>query len=402
MPRRDSYLTDEDGLCCCEFINLKGERSHIMAVCCDCEDLDNIVEHYITKTPVEQNKYLSFLDTVLDRLRIPWFGGAVKLNLQFDVITPIFIIPLCIMFAGLSVVTTILSFILMPVAALYIYGKSLRFKQNTRFYYAWCLTSCGFLMWVFEFMVLSYREVHVSENVILICLSLLALYMLHVVKGNPGIVGRPDMNKPANFSNFSAVDVEVLPDATNGDFGLQSTEKLVNCCEVCNVEFEPRVNHCKYCNMCIDRRDHHCIWINHCIGANNHRSFIICLILCIMSLCYGSHLTMTTVCTPEMFLDYFLFPVDCEFVYTDIHIGMCFASAVYASTIAALCCLQLVQQVILISRNLTWLECRRARHNGLGKCGFFTKSQFTRGCCSNCFTFWFRSPSRNYLILSNN
>ena len=30
----------DEALCCCEYINLQGERSHVAACCCDCEDLD--------------------------------------------------------------------------------------------------------------------------------------------------------------------------------------------------------------------------------------------------------------------------------------------------------------------------------------------------------------------------
>ena len=30
-----------DPLCCCEYVNVDGERSHILAVCCDCEAIDD-------------------------------------------------------------------------------------------------------------------------------------------------------------------------------------------------------------------------------------------------------------------------------------------------------------------------------------------------------------------------
>lgn len=35
---------DEEGLCCCEYVNSRGERSHVAACCCDCEDLDDIFD----------------------------------------------------------------------------------------------------------------------------------------------------------------------------------------------------------------------------------------------------------------------------------------------------------------------------------------------------------------------
>jgi palmitoyltransferase len=35
---------DEDPLCCCEYIDSNGERSHILALCCDCDTLDDSFE----------------------------------------------------------------------------------------------------------------------------------------------------------------------------------------------------------------------------------------------------------------------------------------------------------------------------------------------------------------------
>lgn len=32
---------EEEALCCCEYVNRFGERSHVAACCCDCEDLDD-------------------------------------------------------------------------------------------------------------------------------------------------------------------------------------------------------------------------------------------------------------------------------------------------------------------------------------------------------------------------
>ena len=34
----------DGGLCCCEYINVNGERSHLMAVFCDCEAIDETFE----------------------------------------------------------------------------------------------------------------------------------------------------------------------------------------------------------------------------------------------------------------------------------------------------------------------------------------------------------------------
>lgn len=36
----------EEVLCCCEYVNRHGERSHVAACCCDCEDLDDACDRW--------------------------------------------------------------------------------------------------------------------------------------------------------------------------------------------------------------------------------------------------------------------------------------------------------------------------------------------------------------------
>ncbi|XP_046387549.1 palmitoyltransferase ZDHHC23-B-like isoform X2 [Ischnura elegans] len=37
---------ENNPLCCCEYFNLKEERSHLLGCCCDCQELDDNVESY--------------------------------------------------------------------------------------------------------------------------------------------------------------------------------------------------------------------------------------------------------------------------------------------------------------------------------------------------------------------
>lgn len=39
--RAGKELQEDETLCCCEYVNRLGERSHVAACCCDCEDLDD-------------------------------------------------------------------------------------------------------------------------------------------------------------------------------------------------------------------------------------------------------------------------------------------------------------------------------------------------------------------------
>lgn len=39
-------LEEEAALCCCEYMNRHGQRSHVAACCCDCEDLDDACDRW--------------------------------------------------------------------------------------------------------------------------------------------------------------------------------------------------------------------------------------------------------------------------------------------------------------------------------------------------------------------
>ncbi|XP_076340252.1 palmitoyltransferase ZDHHC23-B-like isoform X4 [Tachypleus tridentatus] len=120
-----------------------------------------------------------------------------------------------------------------------------------------------------------------------------------------------------------------------------------------------------------------CDGLNCCIGAKNHRYFIIGLFALIIACCYGANLTLTTICHPKLMWGTILLPDNCNDVYGDIHIAICFVSAIYALLIAALAFLVVCFQLWLICCNTTLQEWRKGyvHHN-------------SQGYISNCWRFW--------------
>ncbi|XP_071531110.1 uncharacterized protein GABPI isoform X2 [Panulirus ornatus] len=73
MPKRDDIP-----LCCCEYISEDGERSHLLATFCNCEAIDEAFERLFTLKPSQTESVEKIMDTISDRLRIPWLDTCVS------------------------------------------------------------------------------------------------------------------------------------------------------------------------------------------------------------------------------------------------------------------------------------------------------------------------------------
>ena len=143
---------------------------------------------------------------------------------------------------------------------------------------------------------------------------------------------------------------------------------------------------CSVCELQVPRRDHHCIWLDVGIGAANHRWFLLSLLLFCVSGAYGAHLTLTTVCTPTMHLDWFLWLSDCRFVYQDLPNALSFVSALYTvGVVTVVLAFVTIPQCLVISHGVIPEELPRG-FSGVGAL-LFKWTKPTR-ILSNCACFY--------------
>ena len=57
----------DDPLCCCEYVNSKGERSHLLALFCDCAEVDDMVDRLVKGLPVPNSRNEEIMATIEDR-----------------------------------------------------------------------------------------------------------------------------------------------------------------------------------------------------------------------------------------------------------------------------------------------------------------------------------------------
>ncbi|XP_071454307.1 palmitoyltransferase ZDHHC23-B-like [Hetaerina americana] len=344
-------------LCCCEYLNLKQERSHLLGFCCDCQELDENVERLISGRP-NQNRH-SVCSVIKDRLRIPWVGGAKQVS--WDEVSPIFIEPALAYIAALNVWCSLVVFTVMPIVMFYLYRSFLKSIPQTRFFVMWSVTSAVLLLAVFELKVVPLLEILPSENYKFFSLLCISFFFVYKVKTkSSSIQNNVDIAINSPWSDF--VDIE---------------------CSICRRNVPPRAYHCKVCQTCILKMDHHCVWINCCIGERNHAFFLMAIIFLVSALVYGSNLTLTTVCQPFLFMNVILLPEDCSDVYHEFDIAVCFVGAVYCLLTAVLLTMMFFRQCWLISLGITSREWWIYRQREKKLCCFFVKHSYNNGFLKN-------------------
>ncbi|XP_077525380.1 zinc finger DHHC-type palmitoyltransferase GABPI isoform X2 [Amblyomma americanum] len=299
----------------------------------------------------------------MDRIRVPWLGGAKRVEL--DLISPIILLPTVLLLACHSWTMLMITFSVLPFALYFTHRRCLRNRTRTKFFLSWTVTSLVVLLGVFQLEVVPYLEILFSENTVLmlaVAFTCLCAYQVHSCP--PDLVATGVTLEAGKSAEVCSVNVPY-----------SETEDAK--CSVCQVVQPPRCSHCHLCGRCFLKRDHHCVWLDTCIGEKNHRAFILGLVGLVVSLIYGANLTLTTVCRPKMLWDTFLIPDNCFEVYEDIHISLCFVSAVYALLVSIPVALMLFQQLWLVAINTTIYEMRRH------KIGVYS-----RGVWNNCRSFW--------------
>ncbi|XP_056594150.1 palmitoyltransferase ZDHHC23-B isoform X1 [Triplophysa dalaica] len=376
-------LDQEDPLCCCEYVDRHGRRSHMAACCCDCEDLDDAFDRWIKKEPLKADSLTRLVATINDRLRLPWISGARRFD--HSLIPPLILLPVFLHIASWHILLGIIVLTTLPVLVILYYYFTHRKKGRTLFFLSLAVFSLFYMFYLFVAEVVPRGDVnHIQLGAVTTGVALTVISLINTKRG-PGYV-RPlptDTHSTVTYHNPpSDIDAAYLngarhqvvianrvsaPDRT-GESGTASVEpregQKRDWCSVCKVVRPPRAGHCRICGVCILRLDHHCVWINSCVGQANHSSFLLTLVLFVLTSLYGISLVLRSVC-PQQSLIIALFY--CPDVYNQYSTALCFTCAWYSSIVTGGLLVLLVLQLINVSYNTTQREVRLALREKTGR-----------------------------------
>ncbi|XP_053717084.1 palmitoyltransferase ZDHHC23-B [Synchiropus splendidus] len=363
MKKRGTREKEEDDiLCCCEYLNRQGERSHVAACCCDCEDLDEACDRLFKNEPQKPETLSRVAEVVTDRLRVPWlWGGARKVELS--IVPPLIILPALLHLAALHLLLGVLVLTALPGLVLWYYYFTHRKKGRTLFFLSLALFSLVYMYYLFISEVVPRGGIGQAQVALVSLGVLLTLTALVLTKREPGTVSPDEELVHSTVTYYS-----LSPDTENTDATLtgpaESPCDRRSWCSACGVVRPPRAGHCRICGVCVLRLDHHCVWINSCVGQRNHRSFLATLLLFLTTSVYGISLVLSSVCPGQNPVTALLY---CPGVYDQFSSALCFTCSWYCTIVTAGLLHLLLVQLVNISCNVTEREARLALREKTGR-----------------------------------
>ncbi|XP_032708143.1 palmitoyltransferase ZDHHC23 isoform X4 [Lontra canadensis] len=268
-------------LCCCEYIDRNGEKNHVAACLCDCQDLDEGCDRWITGKSVPPETCERIMDTISDRLRIPGLKGAQKVNIS--ILPPLILLPVFLRVASWHFLLGVVVLTSLPVLALWYYYLTHRRKEQTLFFLSLGLFSLGYMYYVFLQEVVPKGRVGPPQLALLTCGLFLILLALYRAKKNPGYLRNPASSDRSLGSSQTESLSRDGQEKTRGLPGVESACSLSNrtpkddlkgpCrvsaespakvkedwCAKCQLVRPARAWHCRICGICVRRMDHHCV-----------------------------------------------------------------------------------------------------------------------------------------------
>ncbi|MCJ8745814.1 hypothetical protein PDJAM_G00134660 [Pangasius djambal] len=382
--RANKALEPDNPLCCCEYVDRHGGRSHMAACCCDCEDLDEACDRWMKREPQNPDSLSQVASTVTDRLRVPWISGAKKVDLSL--IPPLILLPILLHIAALHYLLGIIVLTALPGMVLWYYYFTHRKKGRTLFFLSLALFSLFYMYYLFLTEVMPRGDItNVQLGIITLGVVLTLIALVHTKKG-PGYVipspadthstvtyHSPPPDVDSAYHNGSRHQVVIANRTSPAEQGaepravaggvLEKDSSRRNWCPFCKLVRPPRAGHCRICGSCVLRLDHHCVWINSCVGQANHRSFLLTLVFFLLTSLYGISLVLRSVCPTQSLLTALLY---CPDVYSQSSSALCFTCAWYSSIVTGGLLHLLVLQLINVSYNVTEREARIALRDKTG------------------------------------
>lgn len=212
-------ISEPSPLCCCEYTNVNGQRSHIFAICCDCADLDNAADQCFKGNSVPKEKCSLICQVIEDRIRVPWPNGARQVDIGIAI--PPIVLLFSLHVASYQLVFTILVLVYLPIFVVIYYIYALRNRKRTWFFVSWGLSSVTGIYILFMLRVSPFCPATYVLAVSVGFVTMMASYIYVLISG------------------------WLLKKKFESYLSFESKKEDLNCC-FCSLGPFPRSKHCRF------------------------------------------------------------------------------------------------------------------------------------------------------------
>ena len=265
IARGETDVNPSRQLSICEYVRERdGETRNIFQLFCECNQVDATLENFVTNGKVPTSSTLQHIENdISDRIRVPWLGGAVKINLWF------FIMPLLLTLEGWCAASftapRTVSFLFNAVVCWHSI-RVMNTAETARSHMHLQFTGWSIGQVIHQcYTTLSQAQVYRWQDGVGVFVAASAfLSYCYLRNSDPGVLS--SMAPPLQ-SNKRALAAHYVQHSTH------------------------RAKYCQISHSGVARYDHFCIWVGRPIGKYNHKWF---LLFC-ASVCVGGGLFWWTV-----------------------------------------------------------------------------------------------------------
>ncbi|CAG4986015.1 unnamed protein product [Colias eurytheme] len=239
-----------------------------------------------------------------------------------DNILPFVILPLLLIIATISFTVTVIVMIFIGMGALYVQSRP-RQKNRSPFFYSWTLSSGICLFLVFELGILTLLEITLLENFLFLVLLTSTCYFFYKMKSI------------ADYELYTGKGKEYSPVLTSDSY------------------------YCQICQLEVNERYFHSIWWDCCVFRPNYIYFLCGQVFAFATLLMGTNLGLTTICQPSILYGSILVPQDCNDVYFEFYLALCFVSCIYGIGYILIIALVLLRQLFIYLPKYTEPQWKR-------------------------------------------
>ncbi|CAM9346861.1 unnamed protein product [Ascophyllum nodosum] len=355
----------------CEYISENGEVKHVLQLFCECEDLDETITELLSQSAETRDegdsvrrvgsRWRRVLDAIQDRARLPWPGGAKRVDLGWFVAAFLLELLRWQIRRSKTLVAVGLSLAAGFGGLAYSHVQTLKQRSRWQFHVAWLTFSILQSYRQYKTKIRRHLPPAVDAVAHLALLSMLACY-LHCCVADPGRHEVADASVPGAIDAIAAESTARL----RAHEGLGRSEAL-------------RSGRCAICRCTFRLRDHHCVWVGQCVAERNRRSFLLFLVLlAVLSLWFASNMLALATGEDDTCQGDAAGQVLVAEGWTSSQGGVVLCVllrnvggegvgyALYAFVAGVLAAALAAQQCLLVSAGVTSLELRRNRAPGQG------------------------------------